>query len=152
MIVRLSNRRLHTRPWPYIDRLADQESEEVIDAKIPAVIGSCGHDDCEDCPNWTAYPQSLFGNWTIKPVRKCGIEGAVKNRDHASTIYTADVLENGVFGDSGELQVTEENKRDYWRNTLLPEVSAICVHQHNISDSAFSERKGYEYARCSWTG
>jgi hypothetical protein len=48
--------------------------------------------------------------------------------------------------------VTEENKRDYWNNTLLPDVSEICVHHHNISDSAFRGRKGYEYARCSWTG
>ena len=116
---------LLSSPWPYIDSLADQESEEVIDAKIPAIIGSCGHNNCDDCKNWIAYPQSHFGNWTIKPVRKCGIERAVKNRDHSSTIYTVDVLENGVFGDSGETQVTSENKREYWRETLLPEVSVV---------------------------
>ena len=74
----------------------------------------------------------------------------MKNRNHPSTIYTADVLENGVFGDSGEFQVTEQNKRDYWKNTLLPDVSAFCVHHHSVSDSAFSGRKGYESARCSW--
>jgi hypothetical protein len=103
--------------------LADQEKEEVIDARVLAVIGSCGHDHCEDCRNWTAYPQSLFGNWTIKPVKKCGIERAVKDREHSSTIYTVDVLENGVFGDSGEYKVTTTNKREYWRNVLLPEAS-----------------------------
>jgi hypothetical protein len=104
--------------------LADQESEEVIDAKIPAIIGSCGHDNCDVCRLWTAYPQSLFGNWTIKPVRKCGIEHAVKDREHSSIIHTVDVLDNGVFGDSGEYRVTSRNKREYWRDTLLPEVSA----------------------------
>jgi hypothetical protein len=101
--------------------LSDQESEEVIDAGIPAVIGSCGHDDCEDCKNWTAYPQSHFGNWTIKPVRKCGIERAVQ-RENSSTIYTVDVLEDGVFRDSGQAKVTARNKREYWKNTLLPKV------------------------------
>jgi hypothetical protein len=108
-------------PWPYIDSLADQEDEEVIDAKIPNVIGSCGHDNCEDCRIWIAYPQSLFGNWTTKPVQKCGIERAVKGREHSSTIYTADVMEDGVFGDSGEFEVTTRNKRQYWRNTLTAE-------------------------------
>jgi len=47
----------------------------------------------------------------------------VKGRDHSSTIYTVDVRENGVFEDRGAVQVTAENKREYWRNTLLPEVS-----------------------------
>jgi len=118
---------LLSRPWPYIDSLADQESEEVIDAKIPAVIGSCGHGECDDCKTWTAYPQSHFGNWTIKPVRKCGIAGAVENKEHSSTIFTVDVLANGVFGDSGKFLVTSENKREYYNNTLLPDVSAIQV-------------------------
>src|ERR1700730_4655402 len=48
-----------SRPWPYIDSLDDQDNEDVIDAKILNVIGSCGHDNCEDCKLWTAYPQSL---------------------------------------------------------------------------------------------
>jgi hypothetical protein len=56
----------------------DQENEDVIDAKILNFIGSCGHDNCH---LWIAYPQSLFGNWTAKPVRKCGIECAVKDRE-----------------------------------------------------------------------
>jgi hypothetical protein len=47
----------------------------------------------------------------------------VKDREHSSTIYMVDVLENGVFGDSGEARVTTGNKTDYWRNTLLPDVS-----------------------------
>ena len=47
----------------------------------------------------------------------------MKDREHSSTIYTVDVSENGVFGDSGEARVTTGNKRDYWRNTLLPDVS-----------------------------
>jgi hypothetical protein len=102
--------------------LDDQENEDVIDAKILNVIGSCGHDNCQDCTLWIAYPQSLFGNWTAKPVRKCGIERAVKDREHSSTIYTVDVLEDGVFGDSGEYRVTSRNKREYWKNTLQPEV------------------------------
>ena len=111
------------RPWPYIDSLADQESEDVIDAKTSAIIGSCGHDDCDDCKKWIAYPQSLFGNWTIKPVTKCGIERAVRNREHSSVIYRCDVLENGVFGESGTSRVSAQNKREYWRDTLLPDVS-----------------------------
>jgi hypothetical protein len=102
--------------------LADQESDEVIDAKTLAVIGSCGHDNCEDCKNWTAYPQSHFGNWTIKPVRKCGIERAVQ-REKPSTIYMVDVLEDGVFGVSSQTEVTAKNKREYWRDTLLREAS-----------------------------
>jgi hypothetical protein len=117
------------RPWPYIDSLADQEHEDMIDARKPPKIGSCGHDNCQDCTHWIYYPQSHFGNWTIKPVRKCGIEGVVKNYDLVySTIYTADILENGVFGGSGEFQVTPENKREYWRNTLMREVSDKSRH------------------------
>jgi len=48
----------------------------------------------------------------------------VKDREHSSTIYTVDVLDNGVFGDSGEAKVTATNKREYWRNTLLPDREA----------------------------
>ena len=69
------------------------------------------------------YPQSLFGNWTIKPVTKCGIERAVRDREHSSVIYNCDVLENGVFGESGTSRVSARNKREYWRDTLLPDVS-----------------------------
>ena len=49
----------------------------------------------------------------------------MKDREHSSTIYTVDVLENGVFGDSGEARVTTGNKKDYWRNALLPDVSLM---------------------------
>jgi len=109
-------------PWPYIDTLTDQESEEVIDAKIPAIIGSCGHDDdCQDCKQWIAYPQSLFSIWTIKPVRHSGLDRVIRCGEDSSVIYTVDVLENGVFGDSGTVTVTSRTKRDYWNNTLLPE-------------------------------
>jgi len=97
----------------------------VIDAKILSIIGSCGHKDCEDCGQWTSYPQSLFGAWTIKPVRKCGIEWVVKDREYSSKIYTIDVLENSVFGDSGEFWVTSGNKQEYWRDSLLPDASSI---------------------------
>lgn len=112
------------RPWPYIDSLTHDLASE-HDANTLNVIGSCGHDDCQDCHQWTAYPQSHFGNWTKKPVQKCGIEWAVKDRENPSTIYTVDILANGVFGASDEYVVTSENKRDYWNRTLLPEVSHI---------------------------
>ena len=141
----------HFRPWPYIDSLDDQETEEVIDAKILNIIGSCGHDDCEDCRQWIAYPQSLFGNWTKKPVRKCGIERAVMDREHSSTIYTVDVLENGVFGDSGEERVTTSNKRQYWRNSLQPEVSIDLCIITIMSELFVSVRAEYVYVHYSWT-
>ena len=111
----------NSRPWPYVDSLADQESEEVIDAKQLAIIGSCGHENCNDCKNWIAYPQSQFGNWTIKPVRKCGIELAVKDREHPSIVYTVDVMEDGRFL-SSEFEVTSQNKRQYWNEVLQREV------------------------------
>lgn len=115
------------RPWPYIDCLGDQESEERIEAssRSPTVIGSCGHaDNCEDCQKWIAYPQSLFGNWTIKPVRKCGIERAVKDNERLSTIYAINVLEDGGFKNSGEICVTSGTKREFWNDVLLKEASA----------------------------
>lgn len=103
--------------------MEDQESEEVLNAGVITEIGSCGHVNCKVCKEWTSYPQSLFGNWTIKPIRKCGIERAVRGRDHTSTIYTVDVLENGVFGKSSEpALVTLDNKREYWSNVLKREV------------------------------
>lgn len=112
-------------PWPYVDNLdEDQESDEVIDANLPAVIGSCGHDNCSVCSNWTAYPQSHFGNWTIKPVTKCGIERAVRGQEHSCTIYRVDVLENGVFRHDLGTVVTSKNKRKFWNEVLQPEVSA----------------------------
>lgn len=49
---------------------------------------------------------------------------AVKYREHACAIYTVDAFGNGVFRDSGEFNVTTKSKREYWRDTLLPEVSA----------------------------
>lgn len=49
----------------------------------------------------------------------------MKDREHSSTIYTVDVLDTGVFGDSGEVKVTATNKRDYWNNVLLPEVKCL---------------------------
>ena len=108
----------------------------MIDAKIPAIIGSCDHDDCDDCKKWIAYPQSHFGNWTIKPVTKCGITGAVKDREHTSVIYNCDVLENGVFGESGTSRVGAPNKREYWRDTLLPDVS--CTHRAVVTGSGLN--------------
>ena len=42
-------------------------------------------------------------------------------------IYNCDVLENGVFGESGTSRVSELNKREYWRDTLVPDVS--CTHR-----------------------
>jgi hypothetical protein len=116
------------RPWPYIDTLSDQESDAVIDAKIPAILGSCGHDDgCADCKHWIAYPQSHFGNWTLKPVRRCGIERAVKGREGVvSVVYSVGVGEDGGFGGGGVCEVTPENRRAYWREALVPEVRA-CV-------------------------
>jgi hypothetical protein len=105
-------------PWPYVDNLKeDQEDEEKIDAK-PTVIGSCEHEDCDDCPNWTAYPQSHFGNWTIKPVRKCGIAEAVINQDHPSTIYKVDILEDGQFVRPEKREVNSKNKREFWNDVL----------------------------------
>lgn len=38
-------------------------------------------------------------------------------------IYNCDVLENGVFGESGTVRVSARNKREYWKDTLLPDVS-----------------------------
>ena len=114
------------RPWPYVDDLnEDQESEEVIDAEKPEPIGSCGHDNCNICKQWTSYPQSHFLNWTIKPVTKCGIAGAVRGQDHPCTIYRVDVMEDGVFRDDpGTFEVTSANKREFWSNVLQPKVSA----------------------------
>lgn len=147
----VSNLNDRFRPWPYIDSLADQESEEVIDAKMPNIIGSCGHNNCEDCKIWVGYPQSLFGNWTAKPVRKCGIEQAVKNRDHASTIYTVDVMEDGVFRDSGEFEVTNKNKRKYWRDTLMSEVSSGVAMPPGSNPFGISVRAESAYVLCSLT-
>jgi hypothetical protein len=120
-----------SRPWPYVDNLKeDQESEENIDAK-PTVIGSCGHENCDDCYNWTAYPQSHFGNWTIKPVLKCRIAEAVINKDHPSTIYKVDILENGKFVLPEEREVNSKNKREFWNDVLQIEV---CVYPIPIPD------------------
>ena len=38
-------------------------------------------------------------------------------------IYRCDVLESGVFGELGTSRVSAQNKREYWRDTLLPDVS-----------------------------
>ena len=38
-------------------------------------------------------------------------------------IYRCDVLESGVFGELGKSRVSAQNKREYWRDTLLPDVS-----------------------------
>jgi hypothetical protein len=131
--------------------LADQESEDVIDAGLPPRIGSCGHDDCDDCENWITYPQSLFGNWTIKPVRKCGIERVVKNHEQPSTIYRADVLDSGVFGPSAQFEVSAKNKGEYWRSLVLGvSIANRRVYYPIVSDPAFSVRLEYAYVRCSW--
>lgn len=114
------------RPWPYVDSIEnDQEIEEVIDAKIPARIGSCGHDNCEVCPQWIAYPQSHFGNWTIKPVTKCGIAWVVRNNEWPSTIYVVDVLEDGEFINGTTSRITSENKRQFWNTVLQSEASCL---------------------------
>lgn len=115
---------VHSRPWPYVDSLDEQDHTDQIDeGKLP-IIGSCGHDNCDDCHRWYSYPQSQFGNWTIKPVRKCGIEAAVKNKDHPSMIYTVNVLETGEFKEDRKSEVNPKTKREYWNDVLMTEASA----------------------------
>jgi hypothetical protein len=115
----------HSSPWPYVDNLDDdQDHEEVIDAGIFTEIGSCDHINCSDCPNWIAYPQSHFGNWTIKPVKNSGIEAAVRGKDHPCTIYKVDVMETGKFLHDDGTEVTSKNKRNFWNEVLQQEVSA----------------------------
>jgi hypothetical protein len=113
---------LVSHPWPWIN-LNETNDERDLNCDAPTTLGSCGHDDCEDCKQWTSYPQSLFGNWTIEPVKKCGIERAVKGREHSSTIYWADVLDSGVFKGSGKHEVSTGNKREFWRDVLATEVN-----------------------------
>jgi hypothetical protein len=116
---------LLSRPWPYVDSLEnDQESEAVMDLKTPPPIGPCGHKNCEICKQWTAYPQSHFGNWTIKPVTKCGIAGVVRNNQLPSTIHVVDVLEDGQFKNGKMAEVTSENKRQFWNDVLQSKASA----------------------------
>jgi hypothetical protein len=45
------------------------------------------------------------------------------DEENPSTIYTVDVMENGMFKDSGKFAVTTGNKREYWNGTLIQEVS-----------------------------
>ncbi|KDQ10147.1 hypothetical protein BOTBODRAFT_190632 [Botryobasidium botryosum FD-172 SS1] len=105
-------------PWPWVDDVNDQE--EANNTNPDGIIGSCSHQNCNDCPQWIGYPQSLFGNWTIKPVIKCRIEEAVKQDNIQSTIYTVNVGDDGNFEAPARRIVTNENKREYWNQVLMP--------------------------------
>jgi hypothetical protein len=140
-----------SRPWPYVDSLKDdQEDEAVIDAQRPLPIGSCGHHNCDVCRQWTAYPQSHFLNWTIKPVTKCKIERVVRYNEHPSTIYGVDVLENGIFKNCKPAKVTSRNKREYW-NKVLQRKASSNPRASAMSYLAFSAAPGYVSAHYSWT-
>jgi hypothetical protein len=118
-------------PWPWVDEcdlaealdeLNDLDSKPGSDAPTPLV--PCRHKECDDCPSWNTYPQSLFGNWTPKPVAKCKIADVVVN-SHSSTciIRHVDVQDTGVFEGHGKEEVSQKNVREYWRNFMDAEVS-----------------------------
>lgn len=79
-------------------------------------------------PEWSLYPQSLFGNWTHDQVERCGI---LKVTHHeACSVHKVDVFEDGKFDRSDEGRTVKiETPREYWNilNTPVGSAYASCL-------------------------
>ncbi|KAG8216442.1 hypothetical protein J3R82DRAFT_6548 [Butyriboletus roseoflavus] len=97
-------------PWPWMD--FDVDPSEVR----PLPPGGIVQD-----PEWSLYPQSLFGNWTHDQVERCGIL-KIKHQETCS-VHKVDVFKDGTFERSDEGRTVEiETPRAYWNilNTRPP--------------------------------
>ena len=74
----------------------------------PLPPGGLGQD-----PEWSQYPQSLFGNWTHDQVERCGILKSTHNE--TCSVHKVDVFTNGEFEKSDEDRTFEvQNPRAFW--------------------------------------
>ncbi|KAF5343049.1 hypothetical protein D9758_011150 [Tetrapyrgos nigripes] len=88
----------------------------ILSSGAPPIPDLCNHENCGGC--WRGYPQSRFPNWTDSQVRRSGIYKAIHNyrKELTCTILLVDVDNKGLFRDSGEIGVTDEQKDidDFW--------------------------------------
>ena len=74
----------------------------------PLPPGGLGKD-----PEWSRYPQSLFGNWTHDQVERCGI--LKSTHGEACSVHKVDVFKNGSFDRNEEDRTFDvESPRVYW--------------------------------------
>jgi len=84
----------------------------------PLPPGELGQD-----PEWSHYPQSLFGNWTHDQVQRCGILKST-HRETCS-VHKVDVFTDGSFDRSDEGRSFEvKNPRAYWNHLEISVSSA----------------------------
>lgn len=80
----------------------------------PLPPGGLGHD-----PEWSHYPQSLFGNWTHDQVERCGILKVIHNE--ACSVHKVDVFTDGSFERGEEDRTVKvEDSRSYWNRLGTP--------------------------------
>ena len=110
-------------PWPWIDIRDGQCSipsfeaprsdllslgvdQKQLNTKAPPVPKDCDHTTCNGLC-WKGYPQSRFPNWTPSQVKKCKIYDAITKYDRTRPciIYKLDIDKNGIFHDSGRLEM-----------------------------------------------
>ncbi|KAI9568117.1 hypothetical protein HD554DRAFT_2022923, partial [Boletus coccyginus] len=102
-------------PWPWMDFDAD------VSEVCPLPPGELGQD-----PEWSRYPQSLFGNWTHDQVERCGI---LKPAHHETcSVHKVDIFTDGSFDRNDEGRTFKvENPRAYWKCLETPPPSNIRV-------------------------
>ncbi|KAK0499637.1 hypothetical protein EDD18DRAFT_1349831 [Armillaria luteobubalina] len=119
-------------PWPWID-LNNKVDGGLLKSGAPPIPAPCNHVHCNGC--WKDYPRSRFPNWGDSQVQRSGICDAINKYNHhvPCTIHRLDIDDRGYFMDSGNHEVTEQTKGDFWEhliehNRLInPRVRALFV-------------------------
>lgn len=80
----------------------------------PLPPGGIGQD-----PEWSHYPQSLFGNWTHDQVQRCSI--LKMTHDEPCSVHMVDVFKDGTFERSTQDRTVDvETPRLYWNHLETP--------------------------------
>ncbi|KAG0709142.1 hypothetical protein DFH29DRAFT_216037 [Suillus ampliporus] len=95
-------------PWPWVD--FDTDFSSSLESKILSV-----RDDKSDDPQWSGYPESLFGNWTRSPVERSKMLTQCSAQRGPCFIYSIDVMNDGEFkipSEQGQEHCVEASK--FW--------------------------------------
>jgi hypothetical protein len=118
-------------PWPWMD-FDKVDRVATVTTDVTVVTSAAPATPTTDIPLafWPGYPQKLFGNWTPDQVERSQM--LIKcSKNHSSTIYWMDVLDNGSFipskmGNSETTgTVTRVNEHAFW-DILQREVVSRC--------------------------
>ncbi|KAJ7083656.1 hypothetical protein B0H15DRAFT_850296 [Mycena belliarum] len=95
-------------PWPFLDLDSEIDSEQLANPPQTLVAHLKN-------PDWTKYPQALYPNWTPAQQQKSGITRVLSHVSREPCIIRrVNVCDSGLFTPDEDLEVTEENKNEFW--------------------------------------